>query len=54
MPVHPCTENNSPGFQWGNQKCYTYKEGDAQGAKDAYLKALQQGNAILKTGWKEK
>ena len=54
MPIHSCHENGDPGFQWGSQKCYTYKEGDKVGARHAYLKALAQQTAIEKTGWKEK
>ena len=43
MPVHKVGKD---GYQWGNQKVYH--------GKDAKKKAEKQGQAIRKSGWKEK
>jgi hypothetical protein len=53
MPVQKCTQNGDPGFSWGpNGKCYIYKVDDHQAARVAYIRALQQGEAIQKSGGK--
>jgi hypothetical protein len=55
MPVQPCTKAGMDGFQFGPSGfCYTYPKGDKQAAKLAYIRALKQGEAIKRTGWKEK
>jgi len=49
------TENGRPAYQWGNQKKYTYKAGDAASRERAKKKAINQGLAVAKaTGTKPK
>ena len=47
MPVRPCTENERPGYKYGEDGfCYTYTSGDEAGRKEAKRKAHIQGAAI--------
>ncbi len=46
MPVHECEEGGKPGYQWGDQKCYTYTAGDEAGRKKAKQAAYIQGSAV--------
>jgi len=47
MPVRSCSENNRPGYRWGEEgKCYTYKKGDKEGASRARARAERQGAAV--------
>ena len=46
MPVNSCSENNQPGFKWGDSgKCYTYERGDTESMGEAKRKATVQGIA---------
>lgn len=46
MPVNPCSENNQPGFKWGDSgKCYIYERGNAESMGEAKRKATIQGIA---------
>jgi hypothetical protein len=46
MPVNPCSENNQPGFKWGDSgKCYIYERGNAKSMGEAKKKATVQGIA---------
>jgi hypothetical protein len=48
MPVLPCSENNKPGFKWGESgnACYTYTPNDKGSRETARKKAIKQGVAI--------
>lgn len=47
MPIQSCSDDDKPGFKWGDGgKCYTYTPGDEQSKMDARKKALAQGIAI--------
>jgi len=48
MPVLPCSENNKPGFKWGEggNKCYTYTPNDKTSRENARRKVEKQGVAI--------
>ncbi len=47
MPVQSCTENDKPGFRWGNKgKCYTYTSNNKSSLQKAKNKAIKQGKAI--------
>jgi hypothetical protein len=47
MPVLPCSENNKPGFKWGDSgSCYTYTRNDKKSRETARKKAVKQGVAI--------
>jgi rubrerythrin len=46
MPVHECSSGGKPGYQWGDQKCYTYEAGDEAARKKAKQQAYLQGAAI--------
>ncbi len=48
MPVLPCSENNKPGFKWGEggNKCYTYTPNDKGSRERARKKTIKQGVAI--------
>jgi len=48
MPVLPCSENNKPGFKWGESgnACYTYTPNDKKSRETARKKAIKQGVAI--------
>jgi hypothetical protein len=46
MPVKSCSDNDNPGFKWGDSgKCYTYTRGDQKSMGDAKRKATIQGIA---------
>ena len=46
MPVKACSDNERPGYKWGDSgKCYTYASGDEAGKKRAKEKARLQGVA---------
>ena len=46
MPVKACSDNERPGYKWGDSgKCYTYATGDEAGRKRAKEKAHLQGAA---------
>jgi hypothetical protein len=46
MPVKSCSDNNNPGFKWGDSgKCYTYTRGDESSMNEAKRKATIQGIA---------
>ena len=46
MPVNSCSENNQPGFKWGDSgKCYIYERGNAESMGEAKRKATVQGIA---------
>jgi hypothetical protein len=46
MPVKACSENENPGFKWGDSgKCYTYNRGDFKSMGEAKKKATIQGIA---------
>ena len=48
MPVLPCSENNKPGFKWGEggNKCYTYTPNDKKSRENARRKTIKQGIAV--------
>lgn len=46
MPVNPCSDNNKPGFKWGDSgKCYIYERGNPKSMGEAKRKATIQGIA---------
>lgn len=46
MPVKSCSDNNQPGFKWGDSgKCYLYERGNAKSMGEAKRKATIQGIA---------
>lgn len=46
MPVKICSDNDNPGFKWGDSgKCYTYTRGDSESMGEAKRKATLQGIA---------
>lgn len=45
MPIHKCSRNGRPGYQWGSQKCYT--------GLGARKKAERQAAAIRASGYTE-
>lgn len=53
MPVHECTLDGKPGYQYGEQKCYTYTPGNEAERKEAKRKAYLQQAAIEKETGKE-
>jgi len=54
MPLMHCTENDKPGWKYGDSgACYTYTAGDKKSEAAAKLKAIKQGVAISKNS-KEK
>lgn len=53
MPVKKCTKDNKPGFQWGDQTCYTYEPGNEEQKREARDKAERQGEAIRASGYSE-
>lgn len=47
MPVMSCQSGGRPGYKYGDAGyCYTFRNGDLKGEKDAYDKAVSQGRAI--------
>ena len=47
MPIHECTEDGKPGFQWGGSgACYTYSPGDHASRVHAQQQAAAQGYAV--------
>ena len=47
MPINSCSENNKPGFKWGEQgKCYTYTPKNEGSKRNAKKSAILQGLAI--------
>ena len=47
MPVKSCSEDDKPGFKWGDSgKCYLYTRGDEKSMGEAKRKATIQGIAI--------
>ena len=53
MPVHSCTSDGKPGFQWGSKgKCYTYTPGNEESRKRARTKAERQGRAAHASGYR--
>jgi hypothetical protein len=47
MPVKSCSENDNPGFKWGDSgKCYTYTRGDSRTMGEAKRRATLQGIAM--------
>jgi hypothetical protein len=47
MPVMSCTENDKPGYKYGEGgRCYTYSPDDEDSRKEAKRKAIIQGAAI--------
>lgn len=53
MPVHSCSENSKPGYQWGGSgKCYTYNPNSKSSKERARRKAEAQGKAAYASGYK--
>lgn len=46
IPVHECIEDGKPGYQWGEQTCYTYVSGNESSRNEAKRRAHIQGYAI--------
>ena len=47
MPVNPCSDNDKPGYKWGDAgKCYIYNPNSESSKKEARKKAVAQGIAI--------
>ena len=52
IPVHSCTKDGKPGYQWGGQgKCYTYESGNESSRNRAKKKAEAQGRAAHASGY---
>lgn len=53
MPIMGCQSNGRPGYKWGKSgKCYTYNPGSETSRKRAKQKAILQGVAIKKSGYR--
>lgn len=47
MPIQKCSDNNKPGYRWGDSgKCYTYDPNSESSKNEAKKKAMAQGIAI--------
>lgn len=47
MPVQSCSDNERPGYKWGEQGvCYTYSKGNLSQKKRAKRRAFYQGLAM--------
>jgi hypothetical protein len=52
MPVHPCSSEGKPGYQWGGHgHCYTYTPNNEQSRSAAHAKATAQGQAAHAHGY---
>lgn len=54
MPVRRTTKNGRPAYQYGTSGAkYTYTPGNEASRKRAKQKAILQGEAIKKSGYRE-
>ena len=55
MPIKRCTEDDLPGFKFGDSgKCYTFTPGDKESMESAKSKAQAQERAAYASGFEEK
>lgn len=55
MPIRDCSDNGSPGYQWGDSgKCYIYNPNSPDSKNQARRKAQMQGVAARMSGYTEK